>query len=112
MIYLTPTTREHGSLRVLPASHTYDYQAQLKRLQGHHGLHTYHPAWAAGTFGTSGAELPSTAIEAVVGDVLFFRHSLYRIRAPRLPSLFAFAQAWPRHHGGLLLPPIDAQPPR
>ena len=85
MIYLTPTTREHGSLRVLPASHTYDYQAQLKRLQGHHGVHTYHPAWAAGTFGTSGAELPSTAIEAVVGDVLFFHHSLYHAVRPAFP---------------------------
>ena len=103
MIYLTPTTREHGSLRVLPASHTYDYQAQLKRLQGHHGVHTYHPAWAAGTFGTSGAELPSTAIEAVVGDVLCFHHSLYHAVRPHLPLTLRLPSSLLRKPGLVIL---------
>ena len=77
MLYLTNTHKEHGAFRVIPMSHTVQYQTKLKALQGYHGVHTYHPLWADGTFGVAGADLPSVALESTVGDLIFFHHSLY-----------------------------------
>jgi hypothetical protein len=77
MLYLTDTHKEDGALRVIPGSHTVQYQQQLKALQGYHGIHTYHPLWAEGTFGVAGADLPSTALESTVGDLILFHHSMY-----------------------------------
>lgn len=77
MLYLTDTYKDSGAFRVLPGSHTATYQMKLKALQGHHGVHTFHPLWADGTFGVVGAELPSVALESTVGDLILFHHSLY-----------------------------------
>eukprot|EP01050_Picozoa_sp_SAG11_P012836 SAG11_NODE_1454_length_4879_cov_4.858577_2_plen_194_part_00 len=77
MLYLTDTDKENGAFRVLPGSHTELYQQRLKSLQGYHGVHTYHPLWADGTFGVAGANLPSTALESTRGDLILFHHSLY-----------------------------------
>lgn len=53
------------------------FQQHLKALQGWHGVHNTHPSWAEHTFGVSGPELPSVAIESEPGDFVLFHHSLY-----------------------------------
>ena len=38
---------------------------------------TYTPEYAEHTFGVKGVEIPSVAVEATVGDIVFFHHSMY-----------------------------------
>ena len=89
---------------------------QLKRVQGWHGIHTTHPKWAEGTFGVSGPELPSVAIESSVGDFVIFHHSLCTPLAPLVPPRlrdlrpFECAAAQPRGGGGSRLAPSSGSP--
>ena len=80
MMYLRDTTKQ-GPLRLIPGSHRPEYQEQLKPLMRWHGTadapKTYTPEYAERTFGVKGAEIPSVAIEATVGDIVFFHHSMY-----------------------------------
>ena len=80
MMYLRDTTKQ-GALRLIPGSHRPEYQEQLKPLMGWHGTanspSTYTPEYAEHTFGVKGVEIPSVAVEATVGDIVFFHHSMY-----------------------------------
>ena len=79
MMYLRDTTKQ-GALRLIPGSHRPEYQEQLKPLMGWHGAGgpaTYTPEYAEHTFGVQGVEVPSVAVEATVGDIVFFHHSMY-----------------------------------
>ena len=67
MMYLRDTTKQ-GALRLIPGSHRPEYQEQLKPLMGWHAEHT---------FGVKGVDMPSVAVEATVGDIVFFHHSMY-----------------------------------
>ena len=80
MMYLRDTTKQ-GALRLIPGSHRPDYQEHLKPLMGWHGTadapKTYTSEYAEHTFGVKGVEIPSIAVEATVGDIVFFHHSMY-----------------------------------
>lgn len=80
MIYLTPTSRQVGALRVIPGSHTAVAQANegLRSLMGCHGMNTStDPEWASSTFGVPGDQVPSHAIEACPGDIVVWQLGLY-----------------------------------
>lgn len=66
-----------GSIAGRMLSDMESFQHHLKPLQGWHGVHNTHPSWAEHTFGVSGPELPSVAIESQPGDFVLFHHSLY-----------------------------------
>jgi len=93
MMYLTPTDRDGGALRILPGSHRAPYHHRLSLLQASPGL-TADKAWADSTFGTAGAELPAHIFEAVEPcDSLAIQNPLQsivlprRVRAPTTPHL-------------------------
>ena len=71
MIYLTPTTRETGALRVIPGSHRAPlHQAMIP-------LNAQMENTSEFVFGLPGAELPGYALESKPGDVVFFNHYLF-----------------------------------
>lgn len=80
MMYLRDTTQQ-GALRLIPGSHRPEYQEHLKPLMGWHGTadspRTYTSEYAEHTFGVKGVDIPSVAVEATVGDIVFFHHSMY-----------------------------------
>lgn len=83
MMYLTPTDRDGGALRILPGSHRAPYHHRLSLLQAAPGL-TADKAWADSTFGTAGAELPAHIFEAVEPcDSLAMQNPLQSIVLPR-----------------------------
>ena len=71
MIYLTPTTREEGALRVMPGSH----RAPLHQAMVPVNAQKNHSSDAI--FGMPGWELPGYALESQPGDVVFFNHYLF-----------------------------------
>jgi len=71
MIYLTPTTKEGGALRVVPGSH---------RTPLHHALlplNAQCTTTSETVFGMPGQDLPGYALESQPGDVVFFDHYLF-----------------------------------
>lgn len=52
-------------------------QEQFKPLIAFNHYKTYQPEYAEKTFGARGQDLPSVAIEAQLGDLVFFHHSMY-----------------------------------
>ncbi|MEE2710572.1 MAG: phytanoyl-CoA dioxygenase family protein [Gemmatimonadota bacterium] len=71
MIYLTPTTREEGALRIMPGSH----KAPLHHAMVPVNAQKDHSSDAI--FGMPGWELPGHALESQPGDVVFFNHYLF-----------------------------------
>ncbi|MBT5872299.1 MAG: hypothetical protein HOH43_02675 [Candidatus Latescibacteria bacterium] len=71
MIYLTPTTRDGGALRVMPGSHRAPLHQAMVPLnsQGDNASQT--------VFGISGSEVPGYPLESNPGDVVFFNHYLF-----------------------------------
>ena len=73
MIYLEPTTRDSGALRVIPGSHRCPFHEHLQPLQAQHHV----DGTADGVFGVDGPDIPAYPIESTPGDVVFFHHSLF-----------------------------------
>jgi hypothetical protein len=71
MIYLDETRADRGCLRVLPGSHREPYHSTLGPLI------KQDPEAVVRTYGIEGTDLPSHAVEAKPGDVLFFCHTLW-----------------------------------
>ena len=71
MLYLTPTKKEAGALRVMPGSHRKPFYDQLERLNHIQSRPEVMP------FGVSGPELPGCALEVEPGDAVFFNQYLY-----------------------------------
>ena len=71
MIYLQPTRRDSGALRVIPGSHHPEYHRQLTALLSN-DLDA-----AMNRFGVPGAELPCQALEVDPGDLIMFDHYLF-----------------------------------
>ena len=74
---MLPSGEPGDCLRLLPGSHTPLQQEQLKPLIAWNHYKTYQPEYAERTFGVRGQDLPSVAIEAQLGDLVFFHHSMY-----------------------------------
>ena len=74
---MLPSGEPGDCLRLLPGSHTPLQQEQLKPLIAWNHYKTYQPEYAERTFGVRGQDLPSVAIEAELGDLVFFHHSMY-----------------------------------
>jgi len=66
--YLDPVTRETGCLRITPGSHHVgnDWVRDLRRVNN-----------PEQSFGVSGSEVPSVALESTPGDVVVFNHNLH-----------------------------------
>ena len=71
MLYLTPTKKEAGALRVMPGSHRKPLYDQLERLNQIQSKPEVMP------FGVPGPELPGCALEVEPGDAVFFNQYLY-----------------------------------
>ena len=71
MIYLDPTSKEKGALRVLPGSHRLPLHRELLPLNSQQKDQTRTP------FGVPGRELPGFPVESKPGDVLFFNQCLF-----------------------------------
>ena len=107
MIYLTPTTKEEGALRVMPGSHKAPlHQAMIPlNAQGEHTSET--------VFGMPGNDLPGYALESQPGDAVFFNHYLFHavygkssdrrymaLKFADLPREEAHYESLARHHQG------------
>ena len=71
MLYLDPTTKDQGAMRVIPGSH---------RLPLHEALQPFqksHVEDAPTFFGMDGADVPCHAVESQPGDVLIFDQTLF-----------------------------------
>ena len=71
MLYLTPTKKDAGALRVMPGSHRKPFYDQLERLNHIQSTPEVMP------FGVSGPDLPGCALEVEPGDAVFFSQYLY-----------------------------------
>ena len=71
MLYLTPTRKETGALRVMPGSHCQPFYGLLDRLNHVQGEPDARP------FGVAGPDLPGCALEVEPGDAVFFNQYLY-----------------------------------
>jgi hypothetical protein len=71
MIYLEPTTKETGALRVIPGSHLQPFADLLRPLDAQH-RHTCRDA-----FGVEGDELPCVGVETQPGDLVLLNHYIY-----------------------------------
>jgi hypothetical protein len=72
MLYLDPTTKERGALRVIPGSHKGPFHLALAR-----PLQDELREPGSTGFGVSGRDLPSVPVESQPGDVVFFSQSLF-----------------------------------
>ena len=82
MLYLTPTTKEQGALRVIPGSHRMPFHEWLWPLQNHH----FKDGTIGDSFGARGEDIPSCAVETTPGDVVFFHHSLFHAAYGKFPE--------------------------
>ena len=82
MVYLEPTTREQGALRVIPGSHRMPFHERLWPLQAQH----YIDGTIGDSFGVQGEEVPACILEIVPGDVVFFHHSLFHAAYGKFPA--------------------------
>ena len=82
MIYLEPTTKEQGALRVIPGSHRMPFHQWLWPLQAHH----FKDGTIGNSFGAKGEEIPACMLEIVPGDVVFFHHSLFHAAYGKFPQ--------------------------
>ncbi len=73
MIYLEPTTKETGALRVIPGSHRMPFHKALEPLQRQHQK----DGTTADTFGVAGVDIPAFPLESNPGDLVFFHQGLY-----------------------------------
>jgi ectoine hydroxylase-related dioxygenase (phytanoyl-CoA dioxygenase family) len=71
MIYLDPTVKDLGAIRVIPGSHRMPLHEALQPFQKRHVERT--PDF----FGMDGADVPCYPVESRPGDVLFFNQSLF-----------------------------------
>lgn len=71
MLYLTPTKKDAGALRVMPGSHRPPFYDQLDRLNSIQSQPDVKP------FGVAGPDLPGCALEVEPGDAVFFSQYLY-----------------------------------
>ena len=84
-IYLDPTTKETGALRVIPGSHRSPYHDSLKPLMQYHikyeGLRSKDESKPSSLpslpFGVVSSDIPSHAIESNPGDVIIFHQNAY-----------------------------------
>ena len=101
MLYLTPTTKETGALRVMPGSHRPPFYDQLDRLNHIQTEPDVMP------FGAAGPDLPGCALEMEPGDAVFFNQYLYHAvfgkQADRryIALKFAARPTLARHYEGL-----------
>jgi hypothetical protein len=84
-LYIEPTTKETGALRVIPGSHRSPYHESLERLMNRHG-ETNDSANVDKDesdrvqllpFGVEGKDIPCYAFESNPGDVIFFHQNIF-----------------------------------
>ena len=71
MLYLDPTTKERGALRVIPGSHRMPFFKDLQPLNAEQ------PDTSLSLYGVEGPDMPGYAVESQPGDVVFFNQALY-----------------------------------
>ena len=71
MLYLDPTTKDNGALRVIPGSHRLPFYTNLEPLEPQKGN------TCPDLFGVPGFELLGYPVESQPGDVLFFNQTLF-----------------------------------
>ena len=71
MIYLEPTTKDTGALRVIPGSHLKSFADMLDP------LNTEKSVTCSEIFGVEGDELPCIGLESQPGDLVLFNHYIY-----------------------------------
>ena len=71
MIYLEPTTKDTGALRVIPGSHRVPFGKLLKP------LNTQQAHDCPDLFGVEGEDLPCVILDSQPGDLVMFNHYLY-----------------------------------
>ena len=84
-LYLEPTTKETGAIRVIPGSHRSPYHESLEPLMNRHmhkndamkdkegGVGNNHTL----PFGVEGPDIPCYAFESNPGDVIFFHQNIF-----------------------------------
>ena len=82
MVYLAPTTRDQGALRVIPGSHRMPFHEWLWPLQANH----FKDGTVGDSFGARGEEMPCCPLETMPGDVVFFHHSLFHAAYGKFPE--------------------------
>ena len=83
MVYLAPTTRDQGALRVIPGSHRMPFHEWLWPLQAHH----FKDGTVGDSFGLDGGEeVPCCPLETMPGDVVYFHHSLFHSAYGKFPE--------------------------
>ena len=114
MMYLAPTRRDEGALRVIPGSHRDPLHSELQDFQGDHVGEN--PTF----FGLHGSQIPSYALESEPGDLVIFSQSLFHGVYGKQPGrrylAFKFAArpttdqhlASLRRFSGYALNPVDA----
>ena len=88
-LYLEPTAKETGALRVIPGSHRTPFHESLEPLMGYHLVHgnEYNSNMSLDEgnaskaqslpFGVDGPDIPCYAFESNPGDVIFFHQCIY-----------------------------------
>ena len=101
MLYLTPTAKDAGALRVMPGSHRKPFYDQLE------GLNHIQSRPEVMPFGVPGPELPGCALEVEPGDAVFFNQYLYhavfgkQVDRRYIALKFAEKPTVARHYEGL-----------